>query len=119
MSLVNLLTHSCSITRQGTRTSTSGETVASGVWDQGIVTGRACFAQQLSGGTDTQQQRERFTTRWRVILDADDCPAILPRDRVSVTIAGRSHVLTVLESRPVSHPGRVHHVRLDCEEVVG
>jgi hypothetical protein len=120
VSLSSLLTHTCTVTRQGTCTSDAGDTVATGVWDDVLATRVPCLAQQVSGTTDAQQQRERWTARWRVFIDPAHVPALLPRDRITVTLPScQTYVLTVTEVRAASQPGRVHHVQLDCEEVVG
>lgn len=119
MSLSSLLTHSCTITRRGTRTSDAGDTVETGVWDVKVAERVPCFAQQLSGTTSPVNARERRSSGWRVLLDGSYPVTVLPRDRVIVTIAGTTHTLTVIEVRPVSDPVRVHHIRLEAEEVIG
>lgn len=77
-----------------------------------------CRAEQVSGDTDPQPQREHATARWRVYLQpAHD---VATRDRVSIDIGcGETVLLEVTEVRRVSAPGRHHHVRLECLESTG
>lgn len=113
-----LATHHATVTRQGTRTSAAGDTVANGVYVATSIVDEPCIVEQVGGDSEPSQLRARSRASWTVLLD----PGLDVRTRDRVLLVGLTGPVVeamVTEVRRFDGPPQVAHLRLSCLEVTG
>lgn len=113
----DLVTHTATVFRQGTRTSDSGDTVTDGDYEPVWGAVHSCIAEQVAGGADASVQRSRARATWHVTLDPG--VDVRVRDQVVLADSSGSYTATVVEVRRYSVPASTAHTWVRCEEVTG
>lgn len=113
----SIVTHSCTVTRQGTTTSAAGDTVSDGTYAATAIVDEPCIAEPVSGEAPADQRRTPSRSTWVVLLKPGADVRI--RDRIAITDAVGTTTCMVMDARHYSYPVQVAHTRLTCQEVAG